>query len=137
MSVLLGPGPELRRKFTTETHCIAATKCTSPAKRRNAKQLGSIFFFFASLREELQCSGLEELSFHQGFIGPLDLNAKFLELAVKRGSCETQDVSAFFDIAGGAFEGLHDCFTLNLPHRHKWRNNKGRTKDSRTMKSFR
>ena len=75
MSVLLGPGPELRR-------------------------------------------GLEELSFHQGFIGPLDLNAKFLELAVKRGSCETQDVSAFFYVAGGAFEGLSDRFTLNLLHRH-------------------
>jgi hypothetical protein len=27
-------------------------------------------------------------------------------------------VSAFFYIAGGAFEGLHDRFTLNLLHRH-------------------
>ena len=81
--------------------------------------------------------GVDELSFHHAFIASLDLNAKFLELAVKRGSCESQDVSAFFYIAGGAFEGLHDCCTLNLPHRHKWRNNKGRTKDSRTMKSFR
>ena len=117
MSVLLGPGPELRRKFTTETHCGAATKCTSPAKRRNAKQ-SWVNFLFSSLREELQCRGLEELSFHQGFIGPLDLNAKFLELAVKRGSCETQDVSAFFYVAGGVFEGLSDRFTLNLLHRH-------------------
>jgi hypothetical protein len=89
-----------------------------PQRRRNAKQSWGQFSFFASLREELQCRGLVELSFHQGFIGPLDLNAKFLELAVKRGSCETQDVSAFFYVAGGAFEGLSDRFTLNLLHRH-------------------
>ena len=61
---------------------------------------------------------IDELSFHHAFIGPLDLNAEFLELAVKRGSCETQDVGAFFYIAARAFECLHDRFTLNLPHRH-------------------
>ena len=61
---------------------------------------------------------VDEFSFHQAFIGPLDLNAQFLELAVKRGSRETQDVSAFFYVAGGAFEGLSDRFTLNLLHRH-------------------
>ena len=90
-----------------------------------------------SERPPLLVQRVNELSFHHAFIGSLDPNAKFLELAVKRGSCETQDVSAFFYVAGGAFEGLPDRFTLNLPHRHKWRNNKGRTKDSRTMKSFR
>src|SRR6185295_15854026 len=82
-------------------------------------------------RPPLLVQRVNELSFHHALIGPLDLNAKFLELAVKRGSRETQDVSAFFYIAGGAFEGLHNRFTLNLLHRHKWRNNKGRTKDSR------
>ena len=87
-----------------------------PQSAETQSSLG-VISFFASLREELQCRGLEELSFHQGFIGPLDLNAKFLELAVKRGSCETQDVSAFFYVAGGAFEGLPDRFTLNLLHR--------------------
>ena len=88
-----------------------------PQSAETQSSLG-VNFLFSSLREELQCRGLEELSFHQGFIGPLDLNAKFLELTVKRGSCETQDVSAFFYVAGGAFEGLSDRFTLNLLHRH-------------------
>ena len=86
-------------------------------KAQKRKAVLGQFSFFASLREEPQCRGLEELSFHQAFIGPLDLNAKFLELAVERGSCETQDVSAFFYVAGGAFEGLPDRFTLNLHHR--------------------
>jgi len=88
-----------------------------PQSAETQSSPGSIFFFCV-LREELQCRGLEELSFHQGFVGPPDLNAKFLELAIKRGSCETQDVSAFFYVAGGAFEGLPDRFTLNLLHRH-------------------
>src|SRR6476646_11292909 len=81
-------------------------------------------------RPPLLVQRVDELSFHHAFIASLDLNPKFLELAVKRGSCETQDVSAFFYITGGPFEGLHDRFTLTLLHRHQWRNNKGRTKDS-------
>ena len=89
-----------------------------PQSAETQSSPGVNFLFFSSLREELQCRGLEELSFHQSFIGPINPNAKFLELAVKRGSCETQDVSAFFYVAGGAFEGLSDRFTLNLLHRH-------------------
>ena len=80
---------------------------------------------------------IDELSFHHAFIGPLDLNAEFLELAVKRRPRETQDLSAFLYVAGGSFESLHDRFTLNLCHRHQWRNNNRGTNDSRPMKFFR
>jgi hypothetical protein len=45
-------------------------------------------------------------------------------------------MSAFLYVAAGAFECLHDRFTLNLLHRHEWRNNKRRTNDSRAMKLF-
>ena len=88
-----------------------------PQRRRDARQvLDSILFFLFAGGTSVQ--RIDELSFHHAFIGAIDLNAQFLELAVKRGPCETQDVSAFFYIAGGAFEGLHDRFTLNLLHRH-------------------
>ena len=106
--------------FTTEGQRItAANQNTSPAQAQRRKAgLGlKLFFVFAPcVRTSVQW--IDELSFHHAFIGPLDLNAKFLELAVKRGSCETQDVGAFFYIAARAFECLHDRFTLNLPHRH-------------------
>ena len=80
---------------------------------------------------------IDELSFHHAFIGPNDLNAQLLELAIKRGPREMQDLSAFLYVAAGAFEGLHDRFALNLCHRHQWWNNKRRTNDSRPMKLLR
>jgi len=117
-------------KFALIVRKGSAIKGSSRTKAQRRKVKTRTQICFASLREnflqENKKSGrppllverVDELSFHHAFIGPLDLNAQFLELAVKRGSCETQDVSAFFYIAGGAFEGLHDRFTLNLLHWH-------------------
>ena len=96
------------------------TKTLLPHKRRDAKQVldsNSLFCLYA-FAGRTSVQRIDELSFHHAFIGPIDLNAQFLELAVKRGPREMQDLSAFFYIAGGAFEGLHDRFTLNLRHRH-------------------
>ena len=116
--VLPGPGPELQLHHRGGS-ASAANQDTSPAQAQRRKAglgIKILFVFAPCVRTSVQW--IDELSFHHAFIGPLDLNAEFLELAVKRGSCETQDVGAFFYIAAGAFECLHDRFTLNLPHRH-------------------
>lgn len=78
-----------------------------------------------------------ELPLQRAFIGPLDLNAKFLELAVKRGPRETKNLCAFLYVTAGALKGLLDRFTLNLRHRHQWGNNKCRASEARAMKLLR
>src|SRR5688572_29858878 len=45
---------------------------------------------------------VDQLPLHHAFIGPVDLNAQFLELAVKRGPRETKNLCAFLYVAAGA-----------------------------------
>src|SRR6185503_20542337 len=117
--VLPGPGPELPLHHRGAAHHSRKPRHFSHTSAETQSR-SWIEILFLSLRLGVRTSvqWIDELSFHHAFIGPLYLNAEFLELAVKRGSCETQDVGAFFYIAGGAFECLHNRFTLNLPHRH-------------------
>ena len=65
-----------------------------------------------------------DLLFRHAIAWSLDLYPKLLELPVKGRSRKLENLSAFPDVTGGAFECLHDCFTLDLLHRQQRRNNK-------------
>ena len=136
--VLPGPGPELELHHRGGSASQPQPKHFSRkgAETQSRSWIQILFLVFTPWRET-SVQRIDELSFHHAFIGPNDLNAQLLELAIKRGPREMQDLSAFLYVAAGAFESLHDRFTLNLRHRHQWRNNKRRTNDSRTMKFFR